>query len=579
MTAAAPPAHTVLDTDFSDGAQFFALWRQWRDAAKPGPMLHYVGLQAQALNAHPPDADGAQLRAWARATAGISGESGFYRLLLDGGQVSLTLCLGDPQTSLRQLALQADRVILGTACAHGSALAALAKCCQRGAHLTYSPEVAATGGVDAAALGALGFQAGAQSDWVFAPAWQVRRSRQMPRRWWPQPQRCTVIGAGVSGASVARALALRGWQVLVLDAQDHPARGASGLPAGLVSPVHSADDGPVSQLTRSGCALMRQHAQTLLVQGHDWAPSGAWLRPVADDATQAAGDANQATGDACHLPEAFWLQPAALVQAWLATPGIRFTGGSRVDRLERHGEQWVCKDEHGLELARSDVVVVANALDAARLLNDAGPAQPAHAPGWDLRPAPTAALGHLKERSSPNLESCFTLTQALAGLHPRYGAISMGASAGLAGLPAQPVQGHGNFLPSVPLAQGAMWLAGAGFDAAPAPDAQAPHRANLARLARLLPGTAATLAPQFASGEVQLWQGQRCVSHDRLPLVGAVQAAPDASLWISTAMGARGLTLAALCAELLAARLGGEPLPLPARLARLLDAQRLDRER
>jgi tRNA 5-methylaminomethyl-2-thiouridine biosynthesis bifunctional protein len=560
----------VLDTDFADGAQFFALWRQWRDAATPGAMLHYVGLQAPTLNAQPPDADEVQLRAWTQATAGISGESGFYRLLLDGGRVSLTLCLGDPHTSLRQLALQADRVILGTACAQGGALAALVKCCQRGTHLTYSADVVAAGGVDAAALSGLGFQAGAQGDWVFAPAWQLRRSRQTPRRLWSQPQRCTVIGAGLSGTSVARALALRGWQVQVLDAQDHPAGGASGLPAGLVSPVHSADDGPVSQLTRSGCALMRQHAQALLVQGQDWAPSGAWLRPVADDPTQAAGDAR-------HLPQAFWLQPAALVRAWLATPGITFTGRSRVDTLERIGEQWVCVDQDGLELARSEVVVVANALDAARLLNDAGPARPAQAPGWGLRPAPTNALSHPKERSSPNDESSFTLTQALAGLHPRYGAISMGASAGLAGLPAQPVQGHGNFLPSVPLAQGAMWLAGAGFDAAPAPDAQAQHHANLARLARLLPGTAATLAPQFASGQVQLWQGQRCVSHDRLPLVGAVQAAPDASLWISAAMGARGLTLAALCAELLAARLGGEPLPLPARLARLLNAQRLDR--
>jgi tRNA 5-methylaminomethyl-2-thiouridine biosynthesis bifunctional protein len=124
-----------------------------------------------------------------------------------------------------------------------------------------------------------------------------------------------------------------------------------------------------------------------------------------------------------------------------------------------------------------------------------------------------------------------------------------------------------------------MWLAGAGFDSAPGKDPQALHRTNWARLARLLPDTAADLAPQFKLDEVQLWQGQRCVSHDRLPLAGPVQAAPDASLWISAAMGARGLTLAALCAELLAARIGGEPLPLPARLARLLDPQRLDRER
>jgi tRNA 5-methylaminomethyl-2-thiouridine biosynthesis bifunctional protein len=39
-------------------------------------------------------------------------------------------------------------------------------------------------------------------------------------------------------------------------------------------------------------------------------------------------------------------------------------------------------------------------------------------------------------------------------------------------------------------------------------------------------------------------------------------------------MGSRGLTFAALCAELLAARLHAEPLPLPARLAAALDVQR-----
>lgn len=40
-------------------------------------------------------------------------------------------------------------------------------------------------------------------------------------------------------------------------------------------------------------------------------------------------------------------------------------------------------------------------------------------------------------------------------------------------------------------------------------------------------------------------------------------------------MGARGLTLAPLCGELLAARLQGEPLPLDARLAKALGTERL----
>ena len=40
-------------------------------------------------------------------------------------------------------------------------------------------------------------------------------------------------------------------------------------------------------------------------------------------------------------------------------------------------------------------------------------------------------------------------------------------------------------------------------------------------------------------------------------------------------MGSRGLTFAALCAELLAAHWHGEPLALPATLARALDTRRL----
>ena len=127
----------------------------------------------------------------------------------------------------------------------------------------------------------------------------------------------------------------------------------------------------------------------------------------------------------------------------------------------------------------------------------------------------------------------------------------------------------------MPNAQGLQWLAGAGFEAdANASDADC-HRANLARAARLLPSLGGHLQAQYESGQLGLWRGQRCVSHDRLPLVGPTTTGGDAGLWMCLAMGARGLTFAALCAELLSARLMGEPLPLPKRLARLLDVQRL----
>lgn len=554
-------------------------------------MLHYVGLLPADKPITPQPGD-TQAQELALALSHMDGHEGFHRLLLDDGQVSLTLCLGDARTALAQQSMQADIVYFNALSPAAPPLSAVAKCCKRGTRLQLTNALATPGADAIHALKTLGFRPGVTDAWVFDPTWPVQRSRQAPRAAWAQPQCCTVIGAGISGAAVARVLVLRGWQVQVLDAQASPAAGASGLPAGLVSPVRSADDGPVSQLTRSGCALTRQHAQALLQQGQDWEASGAWLRRPAATGAQDAPPAQW-------LPEALWLKPAALVRAWLATAGVAFTGNARVHRLERQGEDWVCLDEAGQELSRSPMVVIASALDAARLLAPTGATNQRADAAWAADATPSAST-HTPATATPDAspnsppETTAALGQALAQLHPMYGGVSIGPCAGLADLPVQPVQGRGNFLPSVPLTQvlgqglapgldsGAsqsqdqrpFWLAGASFDPQSDTPASALHQANRARLAQHLSSLAATLAPQFDAAQVQLWRGQRCVSHDRLPLVGAVQAAPDASLWVSAAMGARGLSLAALCAELLAASIHGEPLPVPARLAKLLNAQR-----
>ena len=65
------------------------------------------------------------------------------------------------------------------------------------------------------------------------------------------------------------------------------------------------------------------------------------------------------------------------------------------------------------------------------------------------------------------------------------------------------------------------------------------------------------------------------MTQDRLPLVGPADEGGSSGLWFSVGMGSRGLSLAALCAELLAARMGAEPLPLEYSLARKLDTQRV----
>jgi tRNA 5-methylaminomethyl-2-thiouridine biosynthesis bifunctional protein len=100
------------------------------------------------------------------------------------------------------------------------------------------------------------------------------------------------------------------------------------------------------------------------------------------------------------------------------------------------------------------------------------------------------------------------------------------------------------------------------------------HSINLHRLRELLPELGDNLVHALDSGPVSLWSSTRCTTRDRLPLVGSADTAAHSGVWFSVGMGARGLSFAPLCAELLVAQMCAEPLPLERSLARSLHAGR-----
>jgi tRNA 5-methylaminomethyl-2-thiouridine biosynthesis bifunctional protein len=159
-----------------------------------------------------------------------------------------------------------------------------------------------------------------------------------------------------------------------------------------------------------------------------------------------------------------------------------------------------------------------------------------------------------------------------------HGMVSWGSLARIdaAALPPFPVNGNGSFIPNLPGEAGPIWQLGASFhrDLQVPFDEETDHRANLVRLASLLPGAAEAVAGQFASRQVQSWSGVRATTADHLPLAGPVDAQALPGLWVSTGMGSRGLSFSVLCAELIAAQLFAEPFPLEARLAAALSASR-----
>ena len=143
-------------------------------------------------------------------------------------------------------------------------------------------------------------------------------------------------------------------------------------------------------------------------------------------------------------------------------------------------------------------------------------------------------------------------------------------------LPPFPVNGLGSLIGHVHIGGELAWIAGSTFERGCAEALIRPSdtETNREKLSQLLPAAAAALEPAFNAGEVHAWAGVRCTAPDRLPAVGPLDPAKLPGLMVCTAMGARGLSLAVLCGELLAAQLHGEPLPIPLKQARALSPGR-----
>ena len=578
---AGQPQWCVLETGFGLGLNFLVTWAAWKaDPVRPR-MLHFVSTEAypassadvlRSAQSHPellPLAEELQRQLWGLLP-------GFHRLVFEAGQVLLTLCVGDAKAMLRESSFEADSVYLDGFNPHCNpdiwdihTLKAVARCCRRGTRI-------ATWTVARSVRDAL-TQCGFVIEKVpgtppkrdnlqgqYQPAWEPKKIRPAPTR--AKAAQCIVIGAGLAGAAVGASLARRGWQVSVLDAAASPAAGASGLPAGVMAPHVSPDDSLLSRLSRSGIRATLQQADALLQAGSDWGPTGvlehgveqvrklpaAWqaeqpLAPAAADWTRLATPEQLA---ACALPpetpalwhvRAGWFKPASLIQAWLKTPGVSWRGQAAVSQIVRQPDGWQVLDAAGQVLASADLLVLAA--------------------GYDSR--------HLGE---------------LAGLTPPLAlqAIRGQASWGWHGLadaekfPAFPVNGHGSLIPAVPLAQGRLaWVAGSSFERDNTSTAcrSADQQFNFSKLKTLLPQAAAQLQSSFDSGQAQAWAGVRCATPSRLPALGALPG--QTNLWLCSGMGARGLSFAALCAELLAAQLHGEPLPVEQRLADALLPQQV----
>ena len=589
----------MLQTGFGLGHHFLTAWHAWRQDAARCERLFYVAVEAHPVSAAElalqhegtPLAELAQalVRSWPPLTPDL------HRLTFEHGRVQLLLAVGEVAGTLPQLRLSADalctgelgpavnsalapdlaqslaypqaqaqaqaqtRTVKGLAAlaAPGATLASLHGHAGLQAQLTSAGFVARTAAADASVSTTLTL-----ADW--APRHAPRRlpGVALPGR------HAVVVGAGLAGAATAQALAQAGWQVTVLERHAAAAQEASGNAAGLFHGTVNADDGPYARLFRAAALHAQGVYRAAVEQGVAGAvdgllrldaragglpalqamaqrcglPAGYVQVLAAEDATAAAGVALPAP--AWFYPGGGWVAPAAWVRHALQTPGVTLVTGAEVHTLQREGAAWVLRGPAGEVLASAATVVLANAVSAQRLLAPLGLAH------WPLR--------HTRGQT--------TLFDTAHGLR-------------------LPVAGDGYAIPL----PGAV-LCGATREAGEPGDTtlrRQDHQHNLQRLHRL--------TGLRAPADAALWHGRtgwRLHSDDRLPIAGAVPVAAmlttargqrrdqprllprEPGLFVLTALGARGITLAPLLAQLLAAMASGTPWPLEQALADAVDPGR-----
>ncbi|MDC8773682.1 FAD-dependent 5-carboxymethylaminomethyl-2-thiouridine(34) oxidoreductase MnmC [Roseateles albus] len=570
----------ILETGFGLGNNFLATWHAWAQDPERCQTLSFISiekhplrladLQQAHLHSALPELAAQLCQAWPALTPNL------HRLEFAAGRVQLLLCLGDAQAWLRELVAEVDAFYLdgfnpkqNPEMWDRHLLKGLARLAAPGASAaSWSVAPQLREGLATAGFSVERQRGFANKGGMCVARFTPRHAIQKPAARLalaPQARQALIIGAGLGGAACAWALAERGIRSTVLDAQAGPAMLASGNPGGLYHGTLNPDDGLHARFNRA-CALETErvlqrlpalpwHQRGLLrvETSRDLAQMQALIERLGlppdyvqampqDEASARSG--LRLGGPAWFYPGGGALPPAAYVAALLQASGAEQKFGCKVARVKSQGGIWQAWSGDGQLLGEAPLLVLAGGQQGQALLQDL-------APGLPLM-AQRGQISHIEASATRPLLPVAGLGYAIAD-----------QSAGL-------------------------WCGATNQDgdlrAELLDEDHAHNQAQFARLANLDAAEAAKL--QVSGGRV----GWRLATPDRLPLVGGLphldsQGQPmlaeqlrfiprQAGLGICTGLGSRGIGWAALCAQVLAAQISGEPCPLEASLLDAIDPAR-----
>ncbi len=597
------PLFVVAESGFGTGLNFLTLWQAFDAFRRQHPdatlqRLHFVSFEKYPLKAedlrlahqHWPELAtwAEQLQAqWPLPLAGC------HRLLLDDGRVTLDLWFGDinalTDTLDDSFNQQVDAWFLdGFAPSKNpdmwtpTLFAAMARTARPGGTLaTFTSAGFVRRGLQEAGFTmrkSKGF--GRKREMLIGemrePLPNAARAPWFARTG-SQVREAAIIGGGIASALLSLALLRRGWSVTLYCADDEPAQGASGNRQGALYPLLSAHDAALAQFFPAAFLYARRLYDALPVAfDHQWCgvTQLGWDEKSAQKIAQmltldlpadiARAVSAQAVRDSIGLetgcggiqyPLGGWLCPAQLTAGALALArqqGLNAHVGKTLSALTREESGWQLAFSDG-QTATAPCVVLANGHNINQFTQTE--TLPVYAVGGQVSHIPTS-------------DSLAKLNQVLC-----Y---------------------DGYLTPQNPQNQqhciGASYHRGAREMAFNAEDQQ--H--NRQRLIDCFPQETWPLEVDVSANDARC--GVRCATRDHLPMVGnvpdyaatlaeyatlhespetAISAPVYPELFMLGGLGSRGLCTAPLSAEVLAAQMSNEPLPLDATTLAGLNPNRL----
>ncbi|MFS2224767.1 bifunctional tRNA (5-methylaminomethyl-2-thiouridine)(34)-methyltransferase MnmD/FAD-dependent 5-carboxymethylaminomethyl-2-thiouridine(34) oxidoreductase MnmC [Pantoea sp. B65] len=595
----------TAETGFGTGLNFLVLWQAFERFRRDNPgatlqRLHFISIEKFPLTAADlvaAQAHWPELAPWAEQLQAQWPVAlpGCHRLLLDGGRVTLDLWFGDINQLIDHfddsLNRQVDAWFLdGFAPAKNPEMwtpqlfAAMARMARHGGSMaTFT-----VAGFVRRGLVEAGFAATRRKGFGEKRHMLVGTLNEAPEiaaatPWYARPaasgEDIAIIGGGVASAALALALLRRNKRVTLYCADDGPARGASSNRQGALYPLLNHHDDALKQFFPGAFTFARRLYDALPPSfEHQWcgvtqlgwdeksrekiALMGAMGLPAElaqiIDRQQTEALTGVATGcGGITYPDGGWLAPAELTTLLFdlaSQQGLRIHWLHRLEQLDPLQPGWQLTFADGQRVSHQNVVLATgHALPAL--------AQSAELPVY----AVAGQVSHVPSRAGLSaLKQVLCYDGYLTPVSPQFGTHCIGASYRRGEVTAD--------------------------------YREADQQENRDRLIRCLPACDWTQQVDVSAGEARC--GVRCATRDHLPMAGALanyqqtltqyarlrdrladgEQIASAPLWpqlfVLGALGSRGLCSAPLAAEILAAQLCAEPIPMDAATLAALNPNR-----